>query len=126
MNTRLQVILLIFLMLAIIRIVRSVSKGRIDFKFGIGWISICCILLIMTMFPGILSWLSGLVGIEVPLNFLIILGILLIVWLVFKMTHTIAVLQDKVKRLSQEIAILRKDTSENWLEEPKKDHVQDV
>ena len=49
MSTRLQVILLIVLILAIGFIVSEISKKKIDFKFGIVWIVISLVLILFTI-----------------------------------------------------------------------------
>lgn len=118
MSTRLQVILLIVLILAIGFIVSEISKKKIDFKFGIVWIVISLVLILFTIWNGLLIWLTHLVGIATPINFLYLLAILLLVWIVYSMSKTIALLQEKIKRLSQELAILRKDSARGKKADP--------
>lgn len=118
MSTRLQVILLIVLILAIGFIVSEISKKKIDFKFGIVWIAISLVLILFTIWNGLLIWLTHLVGIVTPINFLYLLAILLLVWIVYSMSKTIALLQEKIKRLSQELAILRKDSARGKKADP--------
>lgn len=118
MSTRLQVILLIVLILAIGFIVSEISKKKIDFKFGIVWIVISLVLILFTIWNGLLIWLTHLVGITTPINFLYLLAILLLVWIVYSMSKTIALLQEKIKRLSQELAILRKDSARGKKADP--------
>ena len=118
MSTRLQVILLIVLILAIGFIVSEISKKKIDFKFGIVWIVISLVLILFTIWNGLLIWLTHLVGIATPINCLYLLAILLLVWIVYSMSKTIALLQEKIKRLSQELAILRKDSARGKKADP--------
>lgn len=118
MSTRLQVILLIVLILAIGFIVSEISKKKIDFKFGIVWIVISLVLILFTIWNGLLIWLTHPVGIATPINFLYLLAILLLVWIVYSMSKTIALLQEKIKRLSQELAILRKDSARGKKADP--------
>lgn len=118
MSTRLQVILLIVLILAIGFIVSEISKKKIDFKFGIVWIVISLVLILFTIWNGLLIWLTHLVGIATPINLLYLLAILLLVWIVYSMSKTIALLQEKIKRLSQELAILRKDSARGKKADP--------
>lgn len=126
MSTRLQVILLIVLILAIGFIVSEISKKKIDFKFGIVWIVISLVLILFTIWNGLLIWLTHLVGIATPINFLYLLAILLLVWIVYSMSKTIALLQEKIKRLSQELAILRKDSARGKKADPLGEMRKDV
>lgn len=107
MTVRLQVLLILFLILSFILTVRQISRKKLDFKFGIGWLFLIIVLMILTIWPGLLLWMTHLVGIATPINFLLILGILLLVLIVFSLTKSVNQLQQKVTRMAQELAILK-------------------
>lgn len=111
MSVKLQVIVIVCLVLSIAFIISQIAREKLDFKFGIGWIFIALVLGIMTIWQEFLGWLTHLFGIKTPVNFLLLLAIILLVSLIYNMTKTIDLLQEKVKRLSQEVAILRRDTA---------------
>jgi hypothetical protein len=65
--------------------------------------------MILAVFPNLLVSLSNLLGIASPVNMLFLFGFLISLFMIFSMSLYIGQLTDKVKKLSQELAILRKD-----------------
>ena len=109
MTLRLQIMVIIFIVLAVLYIVNQLRKKKLDYRFGLGWLLIIFCILVLTVSPKLLSMLAGFLGITLPINMLFFFGFCFIVILVFSMSMMISSLSDRVKKLSQEIAILRKD-----------------
>lgn len=114
MTLRLQIMVIIFIVLAALYIVNQLRKKKLDYRFGLGWLLIIFCILILTVSPKLLSMLAGFLGIALPINMLFFFGFCFIVILVFSMSMMISSLSDRVKKLSQEIAILRKDMYDNY------------
>ena len=114
MTLRLQIMVIIFIVLAVLYIVNQLSKKKLDYRFGLGWLLIIFCILVLTVSPKLLSMLAGFLGITLPINMLFFFGFCFIVILVFSMSMMISSLSDRVKKLSQEIAILRKDMYDNY------------
>lgn len=114
MTLRLQIMVIIFIVLAVLYIVNQLRKKKLDYRFGLGWLLIIFCILILTVSPKLLSMLAGFLGIALPINMLFFFGFCFIVILVFSMSMMISSLSDRVKKLSQEIAILRKDMYDNY------------
>ena len=62
MSLRLQIILIVCMVLALIYIVRRVATKKLEFKFGIGWSLIVIVLMIFAIWPGLLAAVSQLLG----------------------------------------------------------------
>ena len=105
---------IIFIVLAVLYIVNQLRKKKLDYRFGLGWLLIIFCILVLTVSPKLLSMLEGFLGITLPINMLFFFGFCFIVILVFSMSMMISSLSDRVKKLSQEIAILRKDMYDNY------------
>ena len=105
---------IIFIVLAVLYIVNQLRKKKLDYRFGLGWLLIIFCILVLTVSPKLLSMLAGFLGIILPINMLFFFGFCFIVILVFSMSMMISSLSDRVKKLSQEIAILRKDMYDNY------------
>ena len=90
-------------------IVNLMRKKAMDYKFALGWLVVVAIISVLAVFPVLLARCSTLLGIASPVNMLFFLGFCLGVLLIFSLSITISRLTDKVKKLSQEIAIIRKD-----------------
>ena len=109
MSERIRIIIIIGMVLAIIYVMMMVHKKLINFKYGIWWSMVAFVILLLAAFPPILGTLSSLLGITLPINMLFFFGILLLCVLIFSLSKAVSDLLDKVKRLSQEVAIMRKD-----------------
>ena len=114
MTLRLQIMVIIFIVLAVLYIVNQLRKKKLDYRFGLGWLLIIFCILVLTVSPKLLSMLAGFLGITLPINMLFFFGFCFIVILVFSMSMMLSSLSDRVKKLSQEIAILRKDMYDNY------------
>ena len=86
------------------------SKKNIDYKYGLGWSLVVIAVTVFAAFPGILEWLAKITGVIAPVNMLFFLGFVFSLAIIFSLSKTVSKLQDKVNKLSQELAILRKDT----------------
>lgn len=117
MSIRLQVVIIIGILIVLAYIFDHVKKQKMDLRYALGWIIVSICILIVTIFPVLLEMISGLVGISTPVNMLFFFGFILMVFLIFGMSVTISQLSDRVKKLAQEIAILRKDSYNSELKE---------
>lgn len=109
MALRTQIIILCFMFLAFVYIVNLMRRKVLDYKFALGWLVVIVVISILTIWPPLLSGCSGMLGIASPVNMLFFFGFCLLVILIFSLSITISRLEDRVKKLSQEIAIMRKD-----------------
>lgn len=109
MSVKLQIILIICLICSVLYIVNLLRKKKMDFRHALEWLFVIVCVLIVTIFPKLLDWLSDLVGIASSMNMLFFWGFCFSVFIIFSLSVTIGQLTEKVKRLSQEIAIIRKD-----------------
>jgi len=87
-----------------------IAKKRMDFKFGLLWTLVDIIIMIFAIWPNLLVKASNLVGIASPVNMLFFFGLILAILIIFSLSMEISFLSDRVKKLSQELAILRKDS----------------
>ena len=121
MTFRLQLIIVILVLLGMIYILNRISKKRLSFKFGLTWILIMIIIMVFAIWPKALQWFSSLIGIYDPVNMLFLFGFVLLVLIIFSLTMEISKISEQNKKLSQEIAILRKDTYDSIKELEKKE-----
>lgn len=115
---RLQIILAVLLLLILCRLLRCcIKKMTLEIKYVLSWIIIDICLLIIDLFPPILSFLSELLGVQLPSNMIFLVAIILLFLLVFSHTVLLSRLMETNKTLTQEIALLKKE-----LDEIKKQH----
>lgn len=107
MPIRLQIIVGIVILLGLTGIFYMVHRKKLNLKYALLWILAGVIVLIMDIFPGILGKISGFLGIELPINMLFFMGFCFSLLLVFGLTIKVSKISDEVKRLTQELAILK-------------------
>lgn len=113
MSLRLQIILIGCMLAAMIFIIHMVHKKRMSFRYGLGWLLVVICLMFLAAFPWILNRIAEFMGIASPVNTLFLFGFCFAVLLIFSLSVTVSKQADKIKKLTQEIAILRKDSYDN-------------
>lgn len=101
-----QIIIAVLLLTVLFVIINSVKKHKLDFRHAISWILSDLLLLVLDIFPEIISWLAALCGVALPVNMLFFFGIILCFILIYGLSITISNLLEKVKKLTQEVALL--------------------
>lgn len=109
MSIRLQLFIGIIVLILFLYIVNMVRKKRIDLRYALGWLFLAVLILILDIFPQIVLWIAELVGIEIPSNMVFFVGFLLLVIMAYALTVSLSRLSLKVKRLTQELALLREE-----------------
>jgi hypothetical protein len=78
-------------------------------KYAVLWLIIGLLVLILGIFPSLLSWLATLVGVQLPSNLLFILALLLLLGVSLHLSWELSQSEDESRRLAEEVAILRAD-----------------
>ena len=108
MSLRLQIIVGVLIALSMIVIVNMVRKKKLNLRYALVWLIVGCVVLLFDLFPQLLDIVTNLLGIGVPVNMLFFLGFAFSLLIIFSLTVSVSRLSDKVKRLTQEIALLEK------------------
>lgn len=114
MTLRLRTIIIVCMIMVLLYIINLIRKKKMDFRYGLGWIFIAVCISILAIWPFILDKMADVLGIASPMNMLFFFGFGFAVMVIFSLSMTISHLADRVKKLSQEIAIIRKDMYENY------------
>lgn len=84
------------------------KKNAVELKYTLIWIIGGIVVLIFTIFQNVLIYLTGLVGIEIPANFVFFLGLIYILTILLGQTFSISQYAEKTRSLAQKIALLEK------------------
>lgn len=106
MSLKTQIIVAVIMVIALTGIANMVRKGALDLKFALSWFAVGIIVLILDIFPGIMSYLVHLLGIELPVNMLFFFGFCFTLFLVFILTVKVSRQSEQLKRLTQEVGLL--------------------
>jgi len=112
MTLKLQIIIGVLLIVTLLTIIGAVRAKRLEFRLSLPWLCLLLILLIMDVFPGIVNWLSGIFGIELPINMLTFFGLAFSLMLIFMLMTSLSRMNERQKKLVQEVALLKKRVEE--------------
>lgn len=109
MSIRLQIFIGIVILVAFFFIVNMVRKKKIDLRYALGWLCTLAIVFVLDLFPQIVFWFAQLIGIDIPSNMVFLVGLFVAIILIYSLTVSVSNQSHKIKRLTQEVALLRKE-----------------
>ena len=95
MTLSLKVVLIVISILTCFYIARKLRKSQMNINDTVFWIFFAIVLVLLSVFPGIAGW-----GADV-----FVVVIFLLILRVFVMSIKISVLEDKLRNLTEEIAV---------------------
>lgn len=109
MSVSLRIALLIFALFLVFVTTYILKKGRIPEKYSLLWYFISFIILLLAIFPSILTFISDKIGFQAVSSFII--GVLLVLLTFITMALTIIVSGQKKKTtlLIQEISLIKSE-----------------
>ncbi|AWP25485.1 hypothetical protein PVOR_31479 [Paenibacillus vortex V453] len=106
---KLQVILIASSLLCVVLLINLLSRYRLELKYSILWIAVVVLLFILSIFPKVFSFFSESLGIELPVNALFLFSIFGLICISFSATLEISKANNKIKDLTQEIGIMKRN-----------------
>lgn len=110
MALRFQIIIGVVLVLAMLLILQQVRKNKLNLRFALLWLVLGVLMLVIDIFPEIITFAASTLGLELASNLLFFLGICFTLILVFGLTLKVSKLSDEAKRLTQEVALLKEES----------------
>lgn len=102
-----QIIAVIFSVSLLIGIVDLIRRGMIKEQYALLWLASAVILLILSVWRGLLDKIALAMGIAYPPSFLFLVAFLFLLLIVLHFSVIISDFSEKNKRLSQEVALLK-------------------
>ena len=106
MFIELRVIMLVIIVIMLIFFITMLRKQKLDLKYCLVWLFGLFCIAVVCIFPGLLEYLSGLLGIEVPVNALFLICIAFLACISISLTVVVSRLSARLRKLTQNIAIL--------------------
>ena len=119
MSTVFRVILIVVSLLTTFYILKKISKSKLQIEYAIFWILFAGVLILFSLFPWLVSMLTRLIGMQLPVNFIFLFFIFVLLVKMFLMTIELSTLENKVKDLTQELALEEKERADEQKEENK-------
>lgn len=108
MSIKLQIFIILACIVVFCYVANLLKKKKIDFRYALGWIALGLIILVLTLFPNALAWMSSQIGIASPVNMLFFFGLCLALCMIFSLSVSLSHANDRIKKLAQELAITRR------------------
>ncbi len=106
----LQCVLIFFSALFLVYVVSQIRKQKVKLDFTFFWILFALFLLIISIFPDLVNFGSKLAGISNHVTFVLVLIIFLLMYKIFSLSLHMTILQQKLEKLVQELALKEKDS----------------
>lgn len=106
-SERIQIIIVVAMCFFVAAIVRLLALKKMDYKLGLAWMSVCVAIAVLSAEPRLLDCVSAFLGIASPVNMLFFFSFLFTTAILFSLSRRIAMLQAKLRRMAQEVAVER-------------------
>lgn len=115
-----RILLIVVSLLTTYYILKRIRQSKLQIEYAIFWILFSGVLIIFSLFPWLVSLFTRMIGMQLPVNFIFLLFIFVLMVKMFFMTIELSTLENKVKDLTQELALEekeRQDEQKKLLEE---------
>ena len=120
MSAVFQVLLIFGAILMTYYILKRIRQSKLQIEYAIFWIVFSVILLVVSLFPFLVAMMTRAIGMELPVNFIFLFFILILILKAFFQTIETSALENKVRNLTQRLAIEEKDRQEELAEMKKR------
>ena len=126
-----RILLIVVSLFTTYYILKRIRQSKLQIEYAILWILFSGVLIVLSLFPWLVSLFTRMIGMQLPVNFIFLLFIFVLMVKLFFMTIELSTLENKVKDLTQELALEekeRRDEQKRLLEEtgPAKDTEAEV
>lgn len=105
MTLVLRILLIAFSILTFLYMARKIRQSKLQIEYAVFWIVFSFLLIFMSLFPGAVSFITKLAGIQSPVNLVFLAIIFVLILRLFTMTVKLSELENRTKELAQKIAI---------------------
>lgn len=105
MSDSVRILLLIGAVCTFLYVFKGVKKARFRAQETFFWLFLSLLFVLLGVFPGIVNWLSGVLGVASPINLVFLVVIFLLLIKVFAMDRKIAKTEHQLTEMTQKIAI---------------------
>ncbi|MCQ2516082.1 MAG: DUF2304 domain-containing protein [Saccharofermentans sp.] len=113
MTVRIQIIIAVAVIIFIICLATLARKKSLDLKYILAWLLVALGVLVLDLIPGFMPWLSDVLGVFSPVNMVFFVGFIYLGIVVFALSVAISRQSVRMKKMIQEIALLRRELDES-------------
>lgn len=113
MTLALRITLIVVSLLTLIFIAKKIRNAKVKLEDSIFWICLAAIIFLLSLFPQVFYWISGIVGTYAPVNFVFLFFIFVLLMQSFNLSMRISQADTKIKELTQQLAIEKFERYQN-------------
>ncbi len=96
----------------ILYIIHNIRRNDFTIKESFFWTIGCFVMMILSIFPKSIDFLAKKIGVSYPPSLLFVICIIYLLYICFKCSKRIAINEEKIVALTQEVAILKEQANE--------------
>lgn len=112
-----RVVLVVVSVGTLATVLKRIQKAKLTIEDSIFWILLAMMFVVFALFPIVPDTLARLLGIYSTANFLFLFMIFILLMRMFSMSMRISTLEDKIRKLVQELALRDKDARDALTED---------
>lgn len=112
MNIELRLVLLVGSIVTLFFFLAQIRKSRMQIPYAISWALFSVLLLVMGVFPDIVTWISRKLGFLSPSNLVFVIIIFILIIKLFTTTVKLSAMNRQIADLTQAIALQRREEEE--------------
>lgn len=109
LSLALRIILIVAALGLIVFLLRSIKKSKMNISDSMFWLAFSLLIFLLSIFTEIPLWLADVIGVMSPVNFVFLVFIFILIVRDFLSNRRISQLENRVKELTQQIALDRLD-----------------
>ena len=113
MSITLKLSLVLFSIILITIITVLLGKDKIFIKYSFSWLLIALIILVVAVFPKILTWVQNFIGFESMVHMVIAIIFALLIYVIFSLTVIISEQRKKITLLIQKVSTIESKINKN-------------
>ncbi len=90
-------------------VIDLLRRGVLREKYAVLWLFFSGAALLLAIFPAVLVWLTGILGVAEPLNLLFFVTIVLLVLVSIQLSYELSRHEARIRRLAEEVALLQEE-----------------
>lgn len=92
--------------------IEMLRRGILREKYAALWLVVGLFLLVLSLFPALLTAVSRILGVQVPVNLLFFLAALTLLVVSVQLSYEISRSENRIGRLAEELVLLRREVEE--------------
>lgn len=102
-----QLVAIIISLIILVGVVDLIRRGMLKEQYALLWIVSAIVLMILSVWRGLLDIIASSLGVAYPPSFLFLVAFLFLLLIVLHFSVVISKISEKNKKLSQEVALLK-------------------